>query len=160
MTNTAAKECGFSLVEVTLALGVVAVCVVTIFGLLPVGLETDRNATQQVSSSDILAAVIADLRATPVTTPRGSATTSHQFMVTIPANPVAAATTATLFFDGTGAYTAASTNNSRFRLTITFQPNSGGRSATLVDLKMTWPPDASAANAAGSAEMFVALDRN
>lgn len=160
MTKSAKGQTGFSLVEVTLALGVVAICLVTIFGLLPVGMQTTQNATQQIISADLIGAVASDLRATPITIPRGSATTTSQFAISIPANPVGSATTSVLFFNAAGVASTVSTSDSRFRLTITFQPNVGSRSATLVHLKMTWPADASLANVAGIAEMLVALDRN
>jgi uncharacterized protein (TIGR02598 family) len=160
MRNKARDRSGFSLVEVTLALGVAAVCLVTIFALLPVGLQTNQNATEQVASADIMGSVIADLRATPVTIPRGNATVSSLFAISIPANPVTAATTSTLYFDTAGTVSVSPNANSRFRLTITFQPNVGSRSATLVDLKMTWPAAASLTNAAGTNEMFAGLNRN
>lgn len=160
MMNALTKRSGFSLVEVSLALGIVAICLVTIFGLLPVGLQTAQISNQQVASADIISAIIADLRATPITIPRGGGTTSPQFAINIPANPVATATISTLFFDGGGVATPSTNSLSRYRLTITFQPNGGSRSATLVNLKMTWPAEASIANATGTAEMLVALDRN
>ena len=55
----------FSLVEVTLALGIAAFCLIAVFGLMPVGVQTNRNATSQTAATNIMAAVIADLRATP-----------------------------------------------------------------------------------------------
>jgi uncharacterized protein (TIGR02598 family) len=151
---------GFSLVEVTLALGVAGVCLLTIFALLPIGLHTSQNADQQVASAELMGAVIADLRATPVTTPRGSATGSPQFAISIPANPVATDTTSILFLNSKGQFTPSLDSSSRYRLTITFVPNGGLRSATLAGLRMTWPAAASTANYAGSSEMFLALDRN
>ena len=160
MRDQAKSGFGFSLVEVTLALGIAAVCLTTVFALLPVGLRTNQNATQQVASADIMGAVIADLRSTPLTTPPGRATTSPQFSITIPANPVTATSSATLYFDNEGQFSTSATSNSRYRLIITFVPNSDSRSATLVDLRMTWPAAAQVANAAGSSEMFLALDRN
>jgi uncharacterized protein (TIGR02598 family) len=160
MKANAGDRPGFSLIEVTLALGVAAVCLVTLFALLPVGLQTHQNATQQVLSADIMSAVIADLRATPVTTPRGGATTSPQFAISIPANPVAAVTTSTLFFNREGQFSTSANANSRYQFTINFVPNGGARTATLADLKMTWPAAASAANASGSSEIFLGLDRN
>ena len=54
----------FSLVEVTLALGIAAICLVALFGLMPVGVQTSRSATSQTAATNIVAAVIADLRAT------------------------------------------------------------------------------------------------
>src|SRR5438477_7816618 len=55
---------GFSLVEVTLALGIAAFCLLTVFALIPVAALTNRNATSQTAAANIMAAVIADLRAT------------------------------------------------------------------------------------------------
>ena len=55
----------FSLVEVTLALGVAAFCLIAVFGLMPIGVQTNRNATSQTAATNIMASVVADLRATP-----------------------------------------------------------------------------------------------
>lgn len=146
---------GFSLVELTLALGVAAICLMTVFAFLPVGLRTIQNANEQVASVDIIGAVAADLRATPATI-----STSPRLAIPIPPNPVDAATTTTLFFDAAGEFSPALTADSRYQLTVTFLPNRGARSATLLSLKMTWPAAASPDNAAGLGEMFLALDRN
>ena len=77
------KSTAFSLVEVTLALGVAAVALLAILGLLATGSQINRTATEQAASSDILTAVANDLRATPATT-----ATSVQFAIAIPPNPV------------------------------------------------------------------------
>ena len=79
------RDWSFSLVEVALALGVAAVSLLVIFSLLPIGLQTNQRSIEQTVSADILSAVAADLRATPVTSPRGGATTSTQFGMSIPA---------------------------------------------------------------------------
>ena len=160
MKGTWINRCGFSLVEVTLALGVASICLITIFGLLPVGLQTNQDAIQQVASADILGAVTTDLRATPVTIPRGGATASQQFAINIPANPVRDATTSTFFFSSEGQFSTSTNSKSRYRLTLTFRPNVGLRAATLVHLKMTWPAATSPINATSSTEMFLGLDRN
>jgi uncharacterized protein (TIGR02598 family) len=158
--STARDYLGFSLVEVTLAVGVAGICLLTIFALLPVGLHTSRAANEQVASLDIIGSVIADLRAAPVTTPPGAPTTSPKFAISVPSNPVVAAITTTLFFETEGKVSTTLAPQSRYQLTITFLPNTGARSATLVDLKMTWPAAAAVTNPAGSSEMFVALNRN
>ena len=160
MTSLPDRYSGFSLIEVTLALGVAVISLLAIFALLPVGLQTSQNANQQTISSDIISAVVSDLRATPPTIPRGSAATSTQFGINIPANPNGASVASTVYFDSTGRSTPAIDANSRYRLTITFLPNAGIRSATLVDLKTTWPAVANPVDAGGSNEIFVALDRN
>ena len=174
MIVAARRHHAFSLVEVTLALGVAAISLLAIFALLPVGVKTNQIAIGQSASTDVLSAVIADLRATPVTVPRGGATPSPRFAISIPANPVSTITTGALFFDSEGrcATDVSGTTSpdgsgwtpplqARYRMTISFLPNgTGTRTATFVDLKATWPAAASIANAGGTAEIFVALDRN
>jgi uncharacterized protein (TIGR02598 family) len=152
---------GFSLVEVVLALGVAAISLIAIFGLLPVGLQTAHNAIEQSASGDIMSAVVADLKATPPTSPRGGSATSRQFSINIPSNPIgSAAAPTTLYFNDKGQLSS-SPGTSRYRLTITFPANgTGAKTATFVDLRMTWPGVANPANAQGSAEVFIALDRN
>jgi type II secretory pathway pseudopilin PulG len=53
----------FSLVEVTLAMGIAAFCLIAAFGLMPLGVQTNRNSTSQSAAVNIMAAVVADLRA-------------------------------------------------------------------------------------------------
>jgi len=159
MIRRPGRSSGFSLVEVTLALGVAAVSLLVIFSLLPIGLQTNQRSIEQTASADILSAVAADLRATPVTTPRGNATISPQFSINIPASGSTGMTT--LFFNSAGQSTASQQSDSRYRLTITFVSNGGGsKTATFADLKATWPAGAAIADAQGSGEMFAAFDRN
>ena len=134
----------FSLVEVTLAIGVAAFCLIAVFGLIPIGVQTNRNATSQTAVTNIIASVIADMRAT--TSP-----TSPQYGITF-------GTAKTLFFDGAGQFTIALDANSRYRVSITFPSSPAGLS--YADVKATWPAAATSANASGSAEMFAAFDRN
>jgi uncharacterized protein (TIGR02598 family) len=143
MTKASAVT-AFSLIEVTLALGITAFCLIAVFGLLPVGVQTNRNATSQTAATNLMAAVVADLRAVPMAN-----TTSTQFEITF-------GTDATLYFDGTGQFTTSLSTNSRYQLNVTWFGSSGLRYA---DLKVSWPAAATVANATGSTEMFVAFDR-
>ena len=136
---------GFSLVEVTLALGIASFCLIAVLGLMPVGIQTNRNATCQTAATNLMATVVADLRATPKTV-----NTSSQFAITFGVN-------STLYFDATGQFTTSLSTNSRYQLNITWSGSTGLRYA---DLKVMWPAAATAANATGSTEMFVAFDRN
>lgn len=142
----------FSLVEVTLALGIAAFCLIAVFGLMPIGVRTNRNATSQTAATNIIAAVVADLRATPSFT-----NISTQFGITFGTNP------SPLYFDGSGQFTTSLVANSRYQLNVTWNvANSAGAcSAGLpcADLKVTWPAAATPANATGSAESFAAFDR-
>jgi len=137
---------GFSLVELTLALGIAAFSLIAVFGLMPVGVQTNRNATSQTAAANIMAAVVGDLRATP----KANAT-STQFGITFGTNPPP------LYFDGSGQFTTSLGANSRYQLNVTWYGSAGLRYA---DVKVTWPAAATPANANGSAEMFTAFDRN
>ncbi len=55
----------FSLVEVILALGIAAFCLIAVLGLVPVGVQTNRNATSQTAATNILSSVVSDIRASP-----------------------------------------------------------------------------------------------
>jgi len=137
----------FSLVEVTLAIGVAAFCLIAVFGLVPVGVQTNRNATSQTAATNIAAAVAADLRATPATS-----TTSSQFAITF-------GTARTLYFDGAGQFTTLLSANSRYQLNVSWN-SSGFTGLRYADVKVTWPAAATPANASGSVETFAAFDRN
>lgn len=156
--KTRARQ-AFSLVEVTLALGVAAISLLVIFSLLPIGLQTNQRSIEQTTSADILSAVAADLRATSVTSPRGANTNSTQFGISIP--PAGSTGTTTLFFNSAGQAATSLQSDSRYHVTVTFLPNgTGAKTATFADLRVTWPAAAAITNAQGSAEMFAAFDRN
>jgi uncharacterized protein (TIGR02598 family) len=154
----------FSLVEVTLALGIAAFCLMAVFGLMPLGVQTNRNATSQTRAANVLAAVVADLRATTKTSGTWTGT-STQFCI-----PLGTATT--LYFDSEGRCSgdlAGSTSpcgvtwapalQTRYRVTITF-PSTGN--LTYANLKVTWPAAADPATTtpSGLVEMFAAFNRN
>ncbi len=147
----------FSLVELTFALGVAGFCLVAVLGLMPVGVRTNRNATSETAATNIMAAVLSDLRATP-----NANDTSSQFCIPL-------GTSRTLYFDSAGRCStdsAGSTNpcgtswspalNTRYQLNITWN---GSTALRYADLKVTWPAPATTANATGSVEIFAAFDR-
>jgi uncharacterized protein (TIGR02598 family) len=138
----------FSLVEVTLALGIGAVCLIAVIGIVPVGVKTTRDATSQTAATNIMAAVIADLRTTPTTT-----NNSVQFGLGF-----GAAGTQTRYFDDSGTPSLSLIATSRYRLDVTW--NTAPTGSRYADFKVTWPAAATAANASGSTEMFAAFDRN
>src|SRR5437763_5836895 len=102
----------FSLVEVTLALGVAAFSLIAIFGLLVTGTQTNHTAVEQSASSDILTAVAADLRATPKTS-----LTSTQFGISIPASGNTGAIS-TIYFSSEGKPSTSLGTDSSYNLTI------------------------------------------
>ncbi|MFZ4774931.1 MAG: hypothetical protein ACOYM3_06200 [Terrimicrobiaceae bacterium] len=52
----------FSLVEVTLAIGVASFALIAVLGLLPVGLKSVKNANEQAAAANVLNAVACSLR--------------------------------------------------------------------------------------------------
>ena len=150
----------FSLVELTAAIGIAAFCLIALFGLVPVAVQTNRNATSQTRATNIMAAVVSDLRATP-----RCVATSSQYQITLGTAPgcqlVIPPSPKTLYFDGTGQFSTLLGTNSRYQLNVTWNVT-GNCSAALpcAYLKVTWPAAATLANASGSAEMFVGFDRN
>lgn len=162
MRVSARHRGGFTLVEVTLALGVSAFCLVAIFGLLPVGLTASYSASQQTGANGILSAVVSDLRATPPTQPPGLAAISQEYSIPIPANPVSSPPGAvTIFFNSEGQI--ATLPGARYRLTAQFLPSGGtSAAATFVKLTVSWPAavDPVTSRPSGSVQMFSAFDRN
>jgi uncharacterized protein (TIGR02598 family) len=163
MKRSLRSPAGFSLVEVTLSLGIAAFCLIAVFGLMPVGVQTNRNATSQTAATNIMTAVVADLRATPKTV-----TTSTQFAISIPdpaspADPPPCSGSQTLYFNGEGQATTSIGTDSRYRLIVTFVRNSAGSiAATYARLKVTWPAavDPCTTTPGGSLETFAAFDRH
>ncbi len=145
----------FSLVEVTLALGIAAFCLIAVFGLVPVAVQTNRNATSQTRATNIMTAVVSDLRAT-----LNVKTISTQFAITF-------GTCKRLYFDSEGQVVSSGVCNpstpvpptSRYQVNVTWS-DSGWSQLKYADVEVTWPAAATAANASGSTEMFAAFDRN
>ena len=144
---------GFSLVEVTLALGVAAFCLIALFGLLPLGVQTNQTSISQTAAASVLSSVGADLRATPKTSLR-----SPQYDITFGAAKF-------LYFDAEGRSVSPTDPNTtpRYRVTITFPASPVGAFApTFVSLKVTWPAlvDPATTTLAGLVETFAAVDRH
>jgi hypothetical protein len=146
MNNSLRSSAAFSLVELTLALGIAAFCLIAVIGLVPVAALTNRNATSQTAATNVIASVIADMRAT-------TSSTSPQYGITF-------GTAKTLYFDGAGQFATSLGANSRYRVRITFPSSPSGLS--YADVKATWPApvDPATTTPSGSVEIFAAFDRN
>src|SRR5262245_63236082 len=66
------QTAGFSLVEVTLALGVAAICLLPLMALLPVASNTQQTGMQQTTANQIISQINSILRA-DVSLPPGQA---------------------------------------------------------------------------------------
>ena len=128
----------FSLVEVTLALGIAAFCLIAVFGLMPVGVQTNRNATSQTAATNILSSVVSDIRASP----KGH-TNSVKYGIRRSKGNIT-----TVCFDGQGVSTPPQPSNapcpggnSRYRLYVRIYPIGAQPAylATYAYLKVVWP---------------------
>src|SRR5438034_2694027 len=93
----------FSLVELTLALGIAAFCLIAVFGLMPIGVQTNRNTISQTAAASIISSVLADIRTTARAT--ASATPSPLYNINVPARDASNTTPQIRYFDSTGRFT-------------------------------------------------------
>src|SRR6266513_1196341 len=63
MKRSPPETAGFSLVELTLALGVAALCLLVLLGLLPTTLKTQQASIQQTTANQIISQISSFLRA-------------------------------------------------------------------------------------------------
>jgi Tfp pilus assembly protein PilV len=154
---------GFTLVEVALALGVAAFCLTGIFGLLSVGVNSNAASIQQTEATNILSAVVADLRAVPNPLPGGSAQTSVIYDIgvpaSVPASSASAPTQAPVRYVDVSGTPVATAAGAAYQLNVWTIPGAG-REPTLVRLVLSWPAPAALSFASGSVESVVVLDRN
>jgi type II secretory pathway pseudopilin PulG len=98
---------GFSLVEIVIALSVVAFAFLSIVGLLGEGLASDQNSTEQMIATNIAAAIISDMQSSqntgfvPITSPRFGIALATIPTAT-PATPLAGVKPVQLYFDNLG----------------------------------------------------------
>jgi hypothetical protein len=156
------SQAAFSLVEVTLALGIAAFCLIAVFGLVPVGVQTNRNATSQTVATNILSSVVSDIRASPNGGASGSLTAKYKIRR-------AKGGITTVCFDGQGKPDGSGqignvncrAGNWRYRLYVKIyptatlpNPNLKPYCANYVVLKLIWPAaaDPLTATPSGSVE--------
>jgi type II secretory pathway pseudopilin PulG len=163
------EAAAFSLVEVTLALGVAAFCLVAVLGLIPTGLKTQQASTNETTANQIIAQIFSFLRA-DVRLPPGQANKvcgdnntcdwgnlhNHWRDASVPD---------TLYFTNDAKQVALNGTppaNAVFRAKITYYvPPTPGYTTSLAHIRVTWPAqvDPSTTVPAGSVETFVAVNR-
>jgi uncharacterized protein (TIGR02598 family) len=162
MTRFHRRTAAFSLVEVTLALGVAGFCLLAVFALLPMGVQTNQTAFSQTAATTILSDVSADVRVAAQA--NNGSVTSPMYGIVIPASGSTNTTAQTLYFDAQGGHSTAIQTASRYRLAVTFPaPSSNAPYATCAYIKISWPAAVDAmsspANAAGLVETVAAFGR-
>jgi type II secretory pathway pseudopilin PulG len=150
----------FSLVEVTLALGVAGFCLIAVFGLLPVGLKTQQAGVEQTKANAIISQITADLRAA-IRLPPGLVSKQfglHGYWGTV-------GTPDKVYFTNDADQTG-NTNQTTvptdavLRATISYL-SPPVATTSLADIKVTWPAQVDPATGVptGSVETFIAVNR-
>ncbi len=156
----------FSLVEIVIALGVAAFCLLAVMGMLPIGLKTQQASVKQTTANSIISQIEGKLRSATRVPPGQEDRTDSKWLLHPhtgggPWDP----TPDTLFFTNEGnSVGSAITSDSIYRATITyFQPPTPGYSTSLADITVSWPPQFDPTNPAsvllGKVETFIAINR-
>ena len=154
----------FSLVEVTLALGVAAFCLIAVLGMLPVGLKTQQASVNQTMANAIISQIIDDLRA-DMRLPPGQASKEEASGFSLHGHWAAVLTPDTLYFTidakPTGSVNQGTVpTDAVFRAVITylFPPTA---TTSIANVKVSWPAQVDPATGvpAGSIDMFAAVNR-
>lgn len=161
MMRSEQRRAGFSLVEVTLAIGVAAFCLLAVIGLVPTAIKIQQASVQQTAANGIVSEIIADLRAA-YRKPGNS--NSSQFGIELkkfPPGQVAKYTPSKLYFslDGTQQNGSA---GAVFMGTITYYRTAADSSATstFANIIISWPAaQADMTKVAGSTETLAVIDR-
>lgn len=152
-----APRSAFSLVELAIALGIASFCLVAMMGLVPMGLKSARNTTDQTAASILLDGVALDLRSVPA----GSNTTQI-YAITLPAaGTPGASVNNSFFFNEDGSKNSVGTSlPARYGILLTMSnPTSN---TTTAWIRIYWPSTLQAdslSNALGIVESFVTINR-
>ena len=174
MKRPLSGSAAFSLVEVTLALGVAAVSLIVVLGLLPASLKTQQSSIGQTTANQIISTIFSDLRADVRLTPGQQSKACPD--PPDPNQPCVwsnlhghwrdTAVPDTLYFTNeakqTGTINGSPPADAVFRAKITYRlPPS--ETTSLADIRVSWParvdPDQPGAVPAGSVTAFIAVNR-
>jgi type II secretory pathway pseudopilin PulG len=164
MKHASHKNGAFSLVELTLAIGIAAFCFVAVLGMLAVGLKTQQASVQQTTANQILSQVATSLRAA-VIYPPGLAQQLQDPDKTLHGHWLQVGTPDTLYYTNEGIQTGGISPGSPpgdavFRLILTYiTPPTD--TTSLAHIGVSWPAqvDPAAGTPAGSVETFIAVNR-
>ncbi|HEX4140257.1 MAG TPA: hypothetical protein VHY09_07910 [Candidatus Methylacidiphilales bacterium] len=148
-------SCAFSLVEVVLAMGIIAFALIVLFALLPVGLKSNTDSIGESQAVNLLQAMIADRQS--------GAYSNTSPVYNLPAlTDVTGTLTGTLYLMEDGVTTNSSPANARYQVNYTIYPSanlyamatnypaSSVPMPVSMDVSVSWP--AAATNRASSVE--------
>jgi len=162
MNHRSQSFTAFSLIEVTLAIGVAAFCLIAVMGLLPVAIKLQQASVQQTKANAIISQISSDLVA-DVRLPPGQASKAQGDWANLHGRWAQVATPDVLYFTNDAkqsGYQGTAPADATFRATITYMlpPTT---TTSLANIKVTWPASVDPATGApaGSAETFISVNR-
>ena len=136
----------FSLIEVVIALGIFAFCIVGIVGLLPIAANSAKSVSLESTANNIAESIAGFWQVAPI----GSSTTGGNFTM---GNFTVGNLTDTFYYDNNGAQVP-TLGESSLELDYDAQPFSGFPGSYTVNLTFTWPPGASANSTTATKRTF------
>lgn len=135
---------GFSLVEVVMALGILAFAITALLGAFAVGMNTDRESIEELEATHILQSIIAERRANPTLT-------NTNMLLPVLSSDSDRSSTNAISLDEIGRMQPG-TRNGKFGLLyrVTTAPNTNSAS---IYCAIYWPGRAKPEDAAGRVEM-------
>ena len=126
----------FSLIEVVIALGIFAFCIIGIVGLLPIAANSTKSVSQESNANNIAESISGFWQVAPLTSSTGGGNfTMGNFTVGTVGNQ-------TIYYDSSGSEVPSATDAS-LKLVYNAQALSGYSDTFTVNLTFTWPPNAS-----------------
>jgi uncharacterized protein (TIGR02598 family) len=149
-------------VEVTLALGVAAFCLIAVLGVLPTGLKTQQASIEQTTANSIISQIYSDLRA-DLRLPAGLASheTEDGFQPPLHGHWLQMEHPDTLYFTQEGKPVNNGGDIAVFKATITYNTLGPTGNTWLANITVSWPADPNQPGAvpAGSVTTLIAVNR-
>ena len=138
----------FSLIEVVIALGLFAFCIVGIVGLLPIAANSVKSVSQESNANNIAESISGFWQVAPSGSSSGGNFTMGNFTVgdTTPTPPI-------FKYNNDGAIVQ-NDSDASLRLVYDVQNLSGFPNSFTVNLTFTWPPNASANSTTATTRTF------
>jgi Tfp pilus assembly protein PilV len=169
MKSAVRKTAGFTLLEIVIALGVAAFCLIALLGMLPIGIKIQRASANQTKANAIMSQIVDFLRA-DVRLPPGQASKAQGSWVNLHGHWLAVAVPDNMFFTNDGKQTGSVTQGTAppapstvpppvFRATITylFPPTA---TTSIAKITVSWPAQQTdLTKVEGSIDMFAAVNR-
>jgi len=163
MEKPSSKAVAFSLVEVTLALGVAAFSLLLLFGLLPVALKAQQASIHQTTANKILSEIVSDMRAAVRIHGNGNGN-SGNFLLHLPptsGNPwqPSMQLPSTAYFTNEGNYQQGLAG-SVFTANVYYRATNAANTTALTHIIVSWPSQQTDLTmVAGSVETVININR-